>query len=140
MATDTTIETMAEVHEILSTEFGRLAPELTQDGTQLVHLPGGAYAVVVHRSTEETITIHKGIGCPQWDRPGLADFLLREHSRWLLARLERNEDMLAVEYTVLIDGLTPAVLRRAVTTVHQAAIGTERLLVSVGALELGEED
>lgn len=131
----TTATPMAFVHDVLSEEFGRMAPELEDNGRlQPVYLPGGRYAVVVAQSSRTTITIRKMIGRPDFDRPGLAGYLLTEHSRWLLGRFERNEDALVVEHTLTLDALTPETLVRTVRVVHDAATDSERTLVAIGAL------
>jgi|GEM_PF-6476217 hypothetical protein len=130
---------MSFVHEVLTGEFGRMAPELEDDGrVQPVYLPGGRYAVVIGQSSRTTITVRKMIGRPDFDRPGLADYLLTEHSRWLLGRFERNEDALVVEHTLTLDALTPATLVRTVRAVHEAATDGERTLIAIGALSEDE--
>ena len=131
----TTTAPMDFVHGVLAEEFGRMAPELEDDGRlQPVYLPGGSYAVVIAQSSPTTITIRKLIGRPDFERPGLADYLLSEHSRWLLGRFERNEDTLVVEHTLTLDALTPGTLVRTVRVVHDAATDAERTLVAIGAL------
>ena len=137
----TTPTVMTQVHEMLRGELGQLAGDLAGDGAvQHVFLPGGTYAVSVRQSTSLTVTITKGIGEPDWDLPGLGLFCLREHSNWLFGRLERNGDMLAVEHTLLIDGMTAQALTRCVVAVHESAIHTEQLLLAAGALGSPQAD
>jgi len=89
---------------------------------------------VIATSSRHTITIRKAISAPNFDQPCLSDFLLREHARWLFGCFERNDDMLAVEHTLAIEGLGGEVLGNIVRAIHAIACDTERLLVSVDAL------
>lgn len=134
-------EVMQHVHELLVREFGRLAPELEDDGqVQAVFLPGGDYAVIVVPSSDETVTVRKAVGTPNFAMPGLADTLLREHSSWLFGRLERNGDFVAVEHTLHHSELQARSLARVVKAVHEMAVSTERLLSAAGALTPAEEE
>jgi hypothetical protein len=127
---------MVRIHELLTAEFGRMAAELEDDGRlQPVLLPGGTYVVLVEQSSEHTITVRKPVGRPDFTRPGLAAFLLSEPSHWLFGRYGRVDDMLAVEHTLSLDALTPALLSRVVRVVHEAACDAEHTLVAIGALE-----
>ncbi len=74
---ETTATPMQYVHEVLAEEFGRMTPPLEDEGRlQAVYLPGGTYAVVVVQSTDTTVTVRKAVGEPDFERPGLADYLL----------------------------------------------------------------
>ena len=126
---------MQRVHDLMGSEFGRLAPELEEGGEiQPVYLPGGEYAVVVARSSPSTVTVHKTVGSPDFSVPGLSDCLLREHSTWLFGRLERNGDALAVEHTLHTNVLDGGTLATVVKAVHEMAVATERFLTAAGAL------
>jgi len=110
MINSTAVSPMQYVHEVLTGEFGRMTAALEDDGrVQPVYLPGG-------------------------ERPGLADFLLTTHSRWLFGRFERNEDLLVVEHSVTTDSLTPTAIVRIARTVHDEAVNAERTLQAIGAL------
>lgn len=130
---------MGRVHDCLVREFGRLTPGLTDDGrAQLVYLPGGRYATVVVMSSENTVTVRKMVGAPDLTEPGVAEFLLREHSKFLYGRFELNDDHLVVEHTIGVDCLTTA-LPTAVRAVHSVACDAEQLLQQVEVLGKDEQ-
>jgi hypothetical protein len=134
-------DTMHEVHRLLVDEFGRLAPPLEEDDTvQKVYLPGGEYALVVRPTGESAITIAKCVGKPDFDTPGLSEFLLREHGTWLFGRLERVGDVLGVAHTIDSRQLDAASLARVVQAVQAMAVGTERLLERTGAMTVLDAD
>ena len=137
---NTTHTPMQTVHDVLAAEFGRMAPPLKDDDqVQLVYLPGGRYALFVCQSTETTVSVRKAVGEPDFTRPGLADYLLTDHRRWLFGRFERNDDMLVIEHTLAIDSLTPETLVRVVRAVHDAAYRAEHMLLTIGAMEADED-
>lgn len=132
---------MGDIHDMLAEEFGRCAPGLDDDeDVQLVYLPGGHYAVCVALSSPMSVTIRKKIGCPRFESPGLADFLLRDHASWMFGRYERVDDTLVVEYSMPTAGLTADGLGHAVLAVHGCAWAAERTLVAAGVLELDGGD
>jgi hypothetical protein len=67
------------------------------------------------------VTVRKPVGTADFTRPGLADYLLSEHSRWLFGRFERNDHMLVVEHTLSTNSLTAETLVRVVHAIHDAA-------------------
>ncbi len=137
---DTTTTVMDRVHDMLAAEFGRCATPVSDDGVQLVHLPGGRFAIVVRMSSDHTVTVSKLVGEPNWELPGLADFLLRDHSRWLFGRFERNGDLLNVEHTLETAGLTSQALAAVIIGVQLATCEAEKTLLAVGALEGAKTD
>ena len=136
-----TAPTMSHIHELLRQEFGRMAPSLDEDGTtQLVHLPGGRYAVVCRMTTPATITVSKTVALDlTFEQPGLADFLLREHADWLFGRFERVGGALRVEHTVTAAHVDGETLRRIVVAVHSSAFRAEGVLASCGVIDVEEE-
>ncbi|MCP9491661.1 MAG: hypothetical protein MSC31_17565 [Solirubrobacteraceae bacterium MAG38_C4-C5] len=140
MAT-TLATTMECVHELAVQEFGRLAPPLAHDDSvQLLHLPGGEFAVVVLLSSPETLTVRKAVARGvDFERPGLADFLMREHAELIFGRFERvEENTLSVEHSVFAEAITGSQLARVALAVHEAALGAYKTLLAVGVID--EED
>lgn len=142
----TTVEhtMMLQVHELAVAEWGRMAAPLAMDGlVQPLHFPAGRYATIVMPASPDTIQIRQPVGRPDLTAPGLAQFLLREHSSWLLGRLELVEDALLVTHVVPLAQLTGEVLCRAVMAVHASACRLENDLHGAGAIEplqFGETD
>lgn len=142
--TPATIEmTMQRVHELLVQEFGRLARPLADEGKlQLLDIPGGRFAVVLRASSEETLTISKAISDNvDFERPGLADFLLHEHADFIFGRFERvGERGLSVEHSVYAEGITGPQLTRVVLVVHSVAAEAYKTLEAVGVIAKTDED
>ena len=130
---------MGRVHDCLVREFGRLTPELIDEGrTQLVYLPGGRYATTVVLSSENTGYVRKALGPADLSEPGVAEFLLREHSKFLFGRFELNDDFIVVEHTIMVDCLTEA-LPLTVRAVHSIACDAVQLLTQVEVLGTDEQ-
>lgn len=132
--------TMQHVHEITTREFGRLARPLSEDGdgyVQAIDLPGAQYALSLCMTGDETLTVsllvHDSV---DYDRPGLAPYLLREHSRFLFGRYERvGEAGLAIEHTVFADPtISDGLIKRLVLAIHSSTIDTIQTLTATGAV------
>ncbi len=108
---------------------------------QPLDIPGGRYAVVLRLSSPQTLTASKVVALSvDFERPGLADFLLREHAALMFGRFERvGERGLAVEHSVFSQAISGPQLTRVVLAVHQAAINAYQTLAAVGVIDEDEE-
>ena len=133
-------DAMVQIHNDLRGEFGRLVPELEEDGTQAVYLPGGRFAVTVRPSSPSTVTVRKIVAARvDYQRPGLANYLITDHGAWLFGRYERNGDGLAIEHTLTISSLDSDTIRNVVMAIHMTACEAEQTLTACNAIQIDDE-
>lgn len=130
---ETDQEVMPLLHDMLVDQFGQLASPLCRDSTlQVLDLPGGEFRMAIQLSEVSTITLYEYVGAVDFSTPGLADCLLREHSDWVVGRLDRCGDFLCVSHSFDVRQLEEHALLRTVLFVHQAVLTIQRLLTQVG--------
>lgn len=144
MTTIATHITMHDIHGLLVAEIGRLAPPLIDgEDVQLVHLPGGRYATVLRLSSPDTLTVSKKVAnTVDFERPGLAAFLMREHSKFIFGRFECvGEGDLMVEDSIFVDSAVAGEqIMRVVMAVHAIAVEAHKTLIDVGVIEADDDD
>jgi hypothetical protein len=130
---------MEAVYEIAVYEFGAKWVEQHEDAEALaIHLGGGRYSLIVRAPLDGCVLITNTIDCPDPNLPGLGDALLREHSCWIVGRIQRVDDALMVAHTVLHSDIEEG-FASAVRSVHAMAGGVESFLRAAFDVD-GEDD
>jgi hypothetical protein len=139
MQMDNELQIMRRVHELAVEAFGRLASPLASgDVIQPIYLPGGAYATTVVPASPDTLAVRQALGPIDLDEPGIAMFLLREHSKWLYGRVEVIDHDLWIVHCLPVWDLSAQTLSRIVLAVHFSACQMEQLLKEAGLVMVGE--
>ena len=139
MVSNDTSAMMEAVYEIAVDEFGRKWVERhVDDEVVVMHLDGGHYPAVVQFPQEGCVLITNTIESPDPNLPGLSDAMLREHSCWVMGRVQRIDDTLMVAHTVFHSEIQEN-FAAAARTVHTMACRVEAFLMAACATDDASE-